>query len=90
MEFNFLGVFFIVVNLDKLVFFSFVFELGGSVMDKIKGKVWVNEYVDFGVLFLVILGFDCYFIFINNLIFSLGVQFIFEFWKFMKKIIYIN
>ena len=79
-----------VANSDKLVFSSLALELGGSVTDKIKGKVWANEYVDFGVLLSVTPGPDRYSISINNSTSSSGAQLTLEPWKPTKKITHIN
>ena len=77
-------------NSDKLVFSSLALELGGSVTDKIKGKVWANEYVDFGLLLSVIPGPDRYSISINTSTHSSGAQLTLEPWKPPKKIAHIN
>ena len=77
-------------NSDKLVFSSLALELGGSVMDKIKGKVWANEYVDFGLLLSVTPGPDRYSISINTLTPSSGAQLTLEPWRPPKKITHIN
>ena len=79
-----------VVNSDKLVFSSLALELGGGVTDKIKGKVWANEYVDFGLLLSVTPGPDRYSISINTSTPSSGAQLTLEPWKPPKKITHIN
>ena len=90
MEPNPSGAFSTVANSDKLVFSSLALELGGSVRDKIKGKVWANEYVDLGLLLSVTPGPDCYSISINTSTPSSEAQLTLEPWKPLKKITHIN
>ena len=61
-------------NSEKLVFSSLALELGGGVTDKIKAKVWANEYVDFGLLVSVTPSPDRYSISINTSTPSSGAQ----------------
>ena len=79
-----------VANSDKFVFASLALELGGSVTDKIKGKIWANEYVDFGLLLSITPGPDRYSISINTSTPSSGAQLTLEPWKAPKKISHIN
>jgi len=61
-------------NSKKLVFSSLALQLGGGVTEKIKAKVWANEYVDFCLLLSVALSPDCYSISINTSTPSLGAS----------------
>jgi len=61
-------------NSGKLVFSSFALELGGGVSDKIKAKVWADEYVDLGTLLSVTPSPDRYSISINTSTPSQGAQ----------------
>ena len=79
-----------VANSDNLVFSKLALELGGSVKDKIKGKVWSNEYVDFGLLLSVTPGPDRYSISINSSTPISGAQLTLQPWKPPKKITHIN
>ena len=76
-------------NSGKLVFSSLALKLGG-VTEKIKAKVWANEYVDFGLLLSVAPSPDRYPISINTSTPSLGAQLTLEPSKPPKKITNIN
>ena len=73
-------------NSGKQVFSSLALELGGGVTEKIKAKVWANEYVDFGLLLSVAPSPDRYSISINTSTPSLGAQLTLEPSKPPKKI----
>jgi len=77
-------------NSGKLVFSSLALELGGGVTEKIKAKVWANEYVDLGLLLSVAPSPDRYPISINTSTPSLGDQLTLEPSKPPKKIKNIN
>ena len=75
---------------DKLVFSSLALELGGGVTDKIKAKIWANEYVDLGLLLAATPGPDRYSISIDTSSPSSGAQLTLEPCKPPKKILNIN
>ena len=75
---------------EKLVFSSLALELGGNVPDKVKAKVWANEYVDFGLLLSVSPSPDRYSVSVNTSSLSSGAQLTLEPCKQTKKVASIN
>jgi len=84
------GAFSTLENSGQIVFSSLALELGEGVTEKIKAKVWANEYLDFGLLLSVAPSPDRYSISINTSTPSLGAQLTLEPSKPPKKITNIN
>ena len=77
-------------NYDNLVFFSPALQPGGTVSDKIKAKIWANEYVDFGILLSETPSPNHYSLSINTTTPSLGAELTLEPYRPTKKITNIN
>jgi len=84
------GAFSTLENSGQIGFSSLALELGEGVTEKIKAKVWANEYLDFGLLLSVAPSPDRYSISINTSTPSLGAQLTLEPSKPPKKITNIN
>jgi len=75
---------------EKLVFSSIALELGGNVTDKVKARVWANEFVDFSLLLSVSPSPDRYSLSVNTSSLSSGAHLTLEPCKTSKKVTTIN